>query len=79
MCVLLRWPPSPQLARTRADTGPPLPNPWRPLPLSYTLRDSKNMDEEEGDSRNDGGGAGGWVGVVCGSQFTPAAGTCVCV
>lgn len=27
------WPPSPRLARSRPDTGPPLPNPWRPMPL----------------------------------------------
>lgn len=68
------WPPSPRLARPRPDTGPPMPNPWRPLPLAR--HQEKSPDQTGMEAEDDGwvlvegrqvreaargaGGAGGW-------------------
>jgi len=60
------WPPSPRLARSRPDTGPPLPNPWRPLPLPHTKL--QTSDAAAGADVDDDG----WV-VVEGAEMPGAA------
>ena len=55
------WPPSPRLARPRPDTGPPIPNPWQPLPLARGRDAAQGDDEVEMDE-------GGWM-LVGGSHF----------
>ena len=52
-CWAAGWPPSPRLARPRADTGSPLPSVWRPMSISRVLGGVKygaweaEADEEE--------------------------------